>query len=53
MINDNNLPDKYVSELKEIQSPTLYVNVDFNELLSTHTTEETFELIGKLKDLLS
>ena len=42
-----------VEEIEAIESPSLFVNVDFNDLLETHTEEETFELIGKLKDLLT
>ena len=41
------------TELSAIAQSSLYVNVDFNELLSTRTDEEAFELIGKLKDLLT
>jgi hypothetical protein len=36
----------------EFSAGSLYVNVDVNDLLETHTEEETFELLGKLKDLL-
>lgn len=41
------------TELREITTGSLFVNVDFNELLSTRSEEEAFELIGKLKDLLT
>jgi len=34
-------------------SPTLSVMVDFNDLLSDQGESHAFELIGKLKDLLS
>lgn len=40
-------------ELKQIASSSLYVNVDVNELLSTRTEQEVFDLLGKLKDLLA
>jgi len=40
-------------EAPEIITGALFVNVDFNELLSTRSEEETFELLGKLKDLLA
>ena len=53
MINDNQPNDYTTTELKEIHAPTLYVNVDFNQLLDDHNEEKTFELLGKLKDLLS
>lgn len=36
-----------------LATSSLYVNVDFNELLSTRSEQEAFELLGKLKDLLS
>ncbi len=53
MINDNQPYDYSTTELKEIKTPTLYVNVDFNQLLNDHNEQKTFELLGKLKDLLS
>jgi hypothetical protein len=49
-------PDEPVmlsTELKELSVGSLYVNVDFNELLSNRSEQEAFELIGKLKDLLA
>jgi hypothetical protein len=36
----------------EFSAGSLYVNVDVNDLLETHTEEEVFDLLGKLKDLL-
>lgn len=42
-----------LSEVKQIQPGSLYVNVDFNDLLATMTEEQAFEIVGKLKDLLA
>ncbi len=33
--------------------PMLNVSVDFNDLLDSTTEEKAYEIIGKLKDLLS
>ena len=46
-------PDTVASELREIATPTLFVNVDFNNLLDDFTEEKAFEIVGKLKDLLA
>lgn len=46
--------EQFIAEVSSMEfSPgSLYVNVDVNDLLETHTEEEMFELLGKLKDLL-
>ena len=46
-------PVTLATELQALATSSLYVNVDFNELLATRTETEAFELLGKLKDLLS
>lgn len=38
--------------LSEISTPTLNVNVEFNELLDRYGEHATWEMLGKLKDLL-
>lgn len=40
-------------EAPSIQMPSLSVNVDVVQLLETRTEQEAFELLGKLKDLLT
>jgi hypothetical protein len=48
-------PERFEAKLLDtaIATGSLFINVDFNELLSTRSEEETFELLGKLKDLLA
>ena len=41
------------TELSALAASSLYVNVDFNELLSTRGEAEALELVAKLKDLLA
>jgi len=59
MNNDNEQPEtgtteELAAEIRnmEFSAGSLYVNVDVNDLLETHTEEEVFDLLGKLKDLL-
>jgi hypothetical protein len=52
-MNDDLEPLALVEELTtEMSMPSLSVNVDFNDLLQSLGEAETFEIIGKLKDLL-
>jgi hypothetical protein len=49
------LVESMETENETISMPTsgLYVNVDVNDLLETHSIEEVFEFLGKLKDLMN
>ena len=57
MNHDDLSDDIALEELTMVEesfsSPTLSVMVDFNDLLSDQGESHAFELIGKLKDLLS
>lgn len=46
-------PFELLSEIREVTCGALSVVVDFNDLLTDHGEERAYELIGKLKDLLT
>jgi hypothetical protein len=55
MMDDDDLAETFetLTEVKTFQPTTLYVNVDFNDLIDSLGMEIAFETVGKLKDLLA